>query len=641
MVTPTIDNYEIIEVIGEGGMGVVYKAIDLKLERYVAIKILNTSKPPNPQFIERFKREARNQAKLNHTNIIPVYGFTDEENTLGIVMEYIEGETIEDILRRENKIDLHFTLDVMRQVLSGVAFAHQKGFIHRDLKPSNIIISTEGIAKIMDFGISKSINDTKDITKAGTKIGTIFYMSPEQIKGKPPTTQSDLYSLGITFYEMLAGKTPFDLPTEFEIMEAHIKKMPAPLSSHIPDIPPEIDRIISKALEKSTQKRYQTAEEFLEDIEAFFEDLAMMVEPEEHEAQEFYKHRRKLPHHFFRRVAFISSILILMAALFYFFYSNISNLLKDKKESAAISRNSAGTFTSGNAGVINSSWVPVSLSTITTLNSINFISPLVGYVCGFNGLILKTEDGGKTWEKNTFDSGVNFFSVLFLNPERGFITGDNGTIIYTNNGGKNWNFLKTYVKESIFDVYFLSDKQTGFMTGSHGTILKTINGGDNWYPVYTPTQELLYSVGFKDDRNGFAVGWNGTILKTTNTGRTWKLMDKITNNYLRDITFIDSNNGFISGGGGIVLRTTNGGENWTEVPSNTISGLYSIHFVDNKDGLILGSRGEILVTNDSGANWKLTKSGNFATLTDAAVTNRDKIFVIGFNGTMLTNQVVQ
>ncbi|HKB85017.1 MAG TPA: serine/threonine-protein kinase, partial [Ignavibacteriaceae bacterium] len=233
MIGTNIENYKVVEVIGEGGMGVVYKALDLKLERYVAIKILNTSKPPNPQFIERFKREARNQAKLNHTNIIPVYGFTDAENTLGIVMEYIEGETLEDLIRRERRLDLRFSLDVMRQVLSGVAFAHQKGFIHRDLKPSNIIISNEGIAKIMDFGISKSINETKDITKAGTKIGTIFYMSPEQIRGKPPTTQSDLYSLGVTFYEMLSGKTPFDYPTEFEIMEAHIKKMPARLSTHL------------------------------------------------------------------------------------------------------------------------------------------------------------------------------------------------------------------------------------------------------------------------------------------------------------------------------------------------------------------------------------------------------------------------
>src|SRR5512135_337141 len=273
MLGTNIENYKIVEVIGEGGMGVVYKAIDLKLERFVAIKILNASKPPNPQFIERFKREARNQAKLNHTNIIPVYGFTDADNTLGIVMEYIEGETLEEIIRREGRLDLKFSLDVMRQILSGIAFAHQKGFIHRDLKPSNIIISSEGIAKIMDFGISKSINETKDITKAGTKIGTIFYMSPEQIRGKPPTMQSDLYSLGVTFYEMLSGKTPFDYPTEFEIMEAHIKRMPARLSTHLPDIPPEIDRIISKALEKPVQKRYLTAEDFLVDVDRVFEDL--------------------------------------------------------------------------------------------------------------------------------------------------------------------------------------------------------------------------------------------------------------------------------------------------------------------------------------------------------------------------------
>ncbi len=637
MVGTNIENYKIVEVIGEGGMGVVYKAIDLKLERYVAIKILNTSKPPNPQFIERFKREARNQAKLNHTNIIPVYGFTDADNTLGIVMEYIEGETLEDIIRREGRLDLKFSLDVMRQVLSGVAFAHQKGFIHRDLKPSNIIISNEGIAKIMDFGISKSINETKDITKAGTKIGTIFYMSPEQIRGKPPTTQSDLYSLGVTFYEMLSGKTPFDYPTEFEIMEAHIKKMPARLSTHLPDIPPEIDRIISKALEKPVQKRYVTAEDFLEDIDNVFEDLTTV----EIEEPIVYQNKRKIPRHILRRFAFSSLIIIIGAVLFYYFYSNISTLLKDKNPIVNNGDGGEATMTSNTSGVIRAGWTPVTLSTGTTLNSIDFVNSDIGYICGFNGLILKTIDGGKTWKKSTYDSRVNFFDVNFLDENNGFITGDNGTIIYTNDGGKNWKILKIYIKESIFDICFLSDKRTGFMAGSHGTILKTLNGGATWYPVYTPTRELLYSIGFRDDRNGFAVGWNGTILKTTNSGRSWKVMDKMTNNYLRDIKFIDENNGFISGGGGIVLRTTDGGESWNEVPSNTMSGLYSIHFVDNKDGLILGSRGEILVTDDSGANWKLTQSGNYATLTDAAVTNTDKIFVIGFNGTMLTTQAVQ
>jgi len=637
MVGTNIENYKVVEVIGEGGMGVVYKAIDLKLERYVAIKILNTSKPPNPQFIERFKREARNQAKLNHTNIIPVYGFTDAENTLGIVMEYIEGETLEDIIKREGKLDLRFSLDVMRQILSGVAFAHQKGFIHRDLKPSNIIISNEGIAKIMDFGISKSINETKDITKAGTKIGTIFYMSPEQIRGKPPTTQSDLYSLGVTFYEMLSGKTPFDYPTEFEIMEAHIKKMPVKLSAHIPDVPAEIDRIISKALEKPVQRRYQTAEEFLEDVDLVFEDLTTV----EVDKPEVRPKRRRISKHYIKKIAFTFTILLVGVALFYYFYSNISSMLKDKDPFAENGDGGGVTLTSNSSGAIHSDWKPVTLSTGTTLNSIYFVNPKVGYICGFNGLILKTENGGRTWQKNTFDSRVNFFNVYFLTEDKGFISGDNGTIIYTTDGGEHWKILRTYIKESIFDICFLSDKQTGFMTGSHGTILKTVNGGSSWYPVYTPTRELLYSISFRDDVNGYAVGWNGTILRTTNSGNTWKLMEKLTNNYLRDITFIDANNGFISGGGGIVLRTTNGGDDWNEVPSNTMSGLYSIHFLDNNDGLILGSRGEILVTNDSGANWKLTQSGNYATLTDAAITNSSRIFVIGFNGTMLTNQAVQ
>ena len=221
MVGGIIENYKIISVLGEGGMGIVYKGFDLKLERYVAIKILNSQALLNPQFVARFKREAKNQAKLNHPNIVPVYGFAEANRTLGIVMEYVEGETLENIIERNGKLGLLESLNVLKQILAGADYAHSKGFVHRDLKPSNIIISTEGVAKIMDFGISKSMFESQGITKTGTKIGTILYMSPEQIKAMEPTAQSDIYSIGISIFEMLRGKTPFDVGNEFQIMEAH------------------------------------------------------------------------------------------------------------------------------------------------------------------------------------------------------------------------------------------------------------------------------------------------------------------------------------------------------------------------------------------------------------------------------------
>lgn len=173
MVGAIVGSYKIISKLGEGGMGVVYKALDLKLERFVALKILNAQTSQSAQFIERFKREARNQAKLNHPNIIPVYGFIDEQGYLGIAMEYVDGETLEQIIDRKGSLELGETLDILQQILRGVGYAHQKGFIHRDIKPSNVMMDSDGVAKIMDFGISKSIYE-KGITKPGQRSAHCF-----------------------------------------------------------------------------------------------------------------------------------------------------------------------------------------------------------------------------------------------------------------------------------------------------------------------------------------------------------------------------------------------------------------------------------------------------------------------------------
>lgn len=265
MVGAIVGSYKIISKLGEGGMGVVYKALDLKLERFVALKILNAQTSQSAQFIERFKREARNQAKLNHPNIIPVYGFIDEQGYLGIAMEYVDGETLEQIIDRKGSLELGETLDILQQILRGVGYAHQKGFIHRDIKPSNVMMDSDGVAKIMDFGISKSIYE-KGITKTGTKIGTLLYMSPEQINAEEPTRQSDIYSIGITFYEMLSGITPYESGTEFEIMQGHLKKPAPKLAATIPGLPPMVDKIIAKALEKDQAKRFGSCDDFLQEI---------------------------------------------------------------------------------------------------------------------------------------------------------------------------------------------------------------------------------------------------------------------------------------------------------------------------------------------------------------------------------------
>ncbi|MGE5411688.1 MAG: serine/threonine-protein kinase, partial [Clostridiales bacterium] len=265
MIGKVIQNYKIIDELGHGGMGIIYKAYDVKLDRYVAIKILKPQVTDNRRFIERFKIEAKNQAKLSHPNIVPVYGFIDQDGIQGIVMELIEGETVEQMLEKRIRLDLNESIRIIKQVLCAIGYAHSKGFLHRDLKPSNIIINRDNIAKIMDFGISKSIFD-KGITNTGTNIGTLYYMSPEQIKGDDITLQSDIYSIGITLYEMLSGAVPFDYQNEYQVIEGHLKENAPELLSKVPGLPLTIQKIIEKAIGKKPQSRFTDCKDFYDEL---------------------------------------------------------------------------------------------------------------------------------------------------------------------------------------------------------------------------------------------------------------------------------------------------------------------------------------------------------------------------------------
>ena len=196
-------DYQIIDELGKGGMGTVYLAEDQMLRRKVAIKVLNPILTDDAQFTERFRHEARVQASLIHSNIVTLYNFFEEDGYYCMVMEYAEGETLKEKIQKEGAIEEERALKIFRQMLEGVGYAHEKGIIHRDIKPSNIIIDSRDRVKIMDFGIAKILGD-RGMTKTGTKLGTIYYMSPEQIRAEKDIDQrTDIYSLGITLYEMV------------------------------------------------------------------------------------------------------------------------------------------------------------------------------------------------------------------------------------------------------------------------------------------------------------------------------------------------------------------------------------------------------------------------------------------------------
>ena len=254
------ERYEIIQLLGEGGMSYVYKANDKQLKRTVAIKTLKPNYVQQEKFVERFKREAQTAANLNHLNIVQIFdwGIGDEPF---FVMEYIEGNTLTSIIAKRRTISLNDVLFIGAQVSSGLQAAHSKGLVHRDIKPGNIMITPEGKVKVTDFGIVSLQNEESDITKTGSILGTASYISPEQAQGKPVSKESDLYSLGTVLYELITGRPPFEGDTPIATATKHITDKPEKLSLLRPDIPKGIENAVLKLLHKYPKDRFKNAED--------------------------------------------------------------------------------------------------------------------------------------------------------------------------------------------------------------------------------------------------------------------------------------------------------------------------------------------------------------------------------------------
>ena len=254
------DRYEILEILGEGGMAFVYKARDTQLERLVAIKTLKPNYVNQETFVERFKREAKTAANLNHPNIVQIFDWGIEDEPF-FVMEYIEGNTLTSIIAKNRTISLSDILFIGAQVSSGLHAAHEKGLVHRDIKPGNIMITPDGKVKVTDFGIVSLQNEESDITKTGSILGTASYISPEQAQGKPVSIESDLYSLGTVLYELISGKPPFTGDTPISTATKHLTERPEKPSSFRRDLPKGVESAIMKLLEKATYDRFKSAED--------------------------------------------------------------------------------------------------------------------------------------------------------------------------------------------------------------------------------------------------------------------------------------------------------------------------------------------------------------------------------------------
>ena len=258
--------YRVLKRLGAGGMAEVYCVEDQQLGRRVALKLLHRRFADDEQFVERFRREASSAAGLSHPNIVGIFDRGEWDGTYYIAMEFVEGRTLKDILRERGPAPPEASADITLQILRAARFAHKRGIVHRDIKPHNVLIDTEGRVRVTDFGIARA--GVSDMTETGSVMGTAQYLSPEQAQGKPVDARSDLYSIGIVLFELLTGRVPFDAESPVSVALMQVSETPVPPMELNPEVPPALDAVTLRAMEKDPGRRYQDADEFIAALES-------------------------------------------------------------------------------------------------------------------------------------------------------------------------------------------------------------------------------------------------------------------------------------------------------------------------------------------------------------------------------------
>jgi len=269
--------YEVTHLIARGGMAQVYRALDTRLGRHVALKVLFPELSIDRAFVERFRREAQAAANLSHPNIVAVYDWGEDEGSHFIAMELVTGTSLATALRAERTLPATRAATIAAEVASALAYAHRHGVVHRDIKPGNVLLTDEGQVKVTDFGIAQAVSTEEGLTMAGSVMGTAAYFSPEQAEGVVVDGRSDLYSLGVVLFEMLAGRTPFVGDSPVAVASMHVRNAPPMLRDLSPAVPEALERITMHALEKAPADRYQSAEDLRADLLRFTEGQPVLA----------------------------------------------------------------------------------------------------------------------------------------------------------------------------------------------------------------------------------------------------------------------------------------------------------------------------------------------------------------------------
>jgi len=621
-----IGNYRIISILGIGGMGIIYKAFDVSLERFVAIKFLSPQKSISEHSLNRFKQEAKNQAQLNHPNIVIVYGFIEYEGLLGIVMEYIIGDSLEDIIHRQERLSLVDSIYIVKQVLNAIEFAHSKGLIHRDIKPSNLLVMKDGTVKVMDFGISKSLFSSR-LTKEGAQVGTVYYMSPEQIQERDLTPSTDIYSIGCTLYEMISGSPPYLGESEFEIMENHLKKEIPQIPENLFTSAKQLNEILIKCLAKENENRFSSCNEFIERIYEIEKHFSIFSK---------YTINRKIKS---KSLRFFSLLILLIAPIFligvsYLIYIQIDSLLTGKNLEGLKKEKSSAIFSEVK---VDSSFFELSvLKSNSTFNLNKIIITPTGKLWAFgeNSSVIKFNDNDSSWQSTRLSTNVDLLDATFIENDVLWLVASNRQLI-------KYNYMDNLIERDILGesvrltrIKMINDDEI-FIIGAEGYINRTTNRGGSWQLISSGSYQTLLDIEFIDEDTGFIVGWSGTLLKTSDGGVSWKIVSPFTNKYLKSLDFIDKNFGVVVGGGGEILFTNDGGESWGRVNNPYFEGLNKVEFLNENSILIVGNKGIILFSDDKGEKWQRIQTGIFTDLNDFVKISDGTIFIIGKNGVIL------